>query len=1036
MSDKYNEHELEESIIQMFQKKGYERIKSDSKCLTERKLDEYVIEDDIYSALHKINPQINRSLFDEVVKTIKHLHGLKLIERNKLFHKYLIDGIIVQDNHSNVNPLVRIIDFENINNNSFKIVSQIKFNEGRATRIPDIIIYINGIPLIIFELKSIENREDATIENAYEQLGGNSENSGYRYDIPTIFNYNAFCVISDGINNRLGTITSTFERYSEWKSVDGENVYGIHSVNKLDVMIDGVFEKERLLDIIMNNIFYISKDKEHPIKILSQYHQYFGIKKAFKSILKNKKPEGTGRAGIVWHTQGSGKSFSMLMLAYRLIKEKSLNNPTIVILTDRNDLDDQLYTTFSCASEYLRTAPVKVESRKDLIDTLSKIKESGIIFTTIQKIDKDNIIPNKRENIIVISDEAHRSHYGLEETVKYSNKNNKFEIKTVFGYEKYIRDAMPNATFIGFTGTPVQTKDKDTTAIFGDIIDTYDMTQSIEDGSTVKLFYESRLAKVWLDDRKLEEIDQYYSSMYKEGVTEDLINMSKSQMSRMELLIGDEDRLKLLAKDIIEHYENRKGILNDKAMIVCMSRKIAFNLYNIMLSLRPEYNEQLKLIVTSSNKDDEKMREGIKDKKYRDYIANDFKNKNGKTKIVIVVDMWLTGFDVPDLDVMYIDKPMKGHNLMQAIARVNRIYAGKNSGLIVDYIGIFKSINNALSIYTKRDKETNMKDIRNAAKTLIYDNLSILNELFYNVDKSKFNSNIELEKFRAIQEGTDFVLKDEKLTEDFMEVTRIIKNAYVIVLGILDINKKVEINYYLAIRHFIQKLEYSKSPYSLTKINERVSELLAEAIIGDEVKVLTKAEDEEDSNIWDLLKEEKIKELRNSNKPHVFIKILEKLLSRAIKEYKKYNLIKSQEYSEKLRRLLQKYNSRTIYNEEDENLNVEQTIIGLIAFSGEMLEDEENARENNLNGRERAFYDALTTEKRTLELMEDETLRLIAVNLEDIVKEYATVDWSKKRSTRAEMRVRIKRLLNKYGYPPEYNEKAINNVISQAEYMM
>lgn len=1036
MSDKYNEHELEESIIQMFQEKGYERIKSDSKWLTERKLDEYLIEDDIYRALHKINPQINRSLFDEVVKTIKHLHGLKLIERNKLFHKYLIDGIIVQDNYSNVNPLVRIIDFENINNNSFKIVSQIKFNEGRATRIPDIIIYINGIPLIIFELKSIENREDATIENAYEQLGGNSENSGYRYDIPTIFNYNAFCVISDGINNRLGTITSTFERYSEWKSVDGENVYGIHSVNKLDVMIDGVFEKERLLDIIINNIFYISKDKEHPIKILSQYHQYFGIKKAFKSILKNKKPEGTGRAGIVWHTQGSGKSFSMLMLAYRLIKEKSLNNPTIVILTDRNDLDDQLYTTFSCASEYLRTTPIKVGSRKDLIDTLSKIKESGIIFTTIQKIDKDNIIPNKRENIIVISDEAHRSHYGLEETVKYSNKNNKFEIKTVFGYEKYIRDAMPNATFIGFTGTPVQTKDKDTTAIFGDIIDTYDMTQSIEDGSTVKLFYESRLAKVWLDDRKLEEIDQYYSSMYKEGVTEDLINMSKSQMSRMELLIGDEDRLKLLATDIIEHYENRKGILNDKAMIVCMSRKIAFDLYNIMLSLRPEYNEQLKLIVTSSNKDDEKMREVIKDKKYRDYIANDFKNKNGKTKIVIVVDMWLTGFDVPDLDVMYIDKPMKGHNLMQAIARVNRIYVGKNSGLIVDYIGIFKSINNALSIYTKRDKETNMKDIRNAAKTLIYDNLSILNELFYNVDKSKFNSNIELEKFRAIQEGTDFVLKDEKLTKDFMEVTRIIKNAYVIVLGILDINKKVEINYYLAIRHFIQKLEYSKSPYSLTKINERVSELLAEAIIGDEVKVLTKAENEEDSNIWDLLKEEKINELRNSNKPHVFIKILEKLLSRAIKEYKKYNLIKSQEYSEKLRRLLQKYNSRTIYNEEYENLNVEQTIIGLIAFSGEMLEDEENARENNLNGRERAFYDALTTEKRTLELMEDETLRLIAVNLEDIVKEYATVDWSKKRSTRAEMRVRIKRLLNKYGYPPEYNEKAINNVISQAEYMM
>ena len=482
-------------------------------------------------------------------------------------------------------------------------------------------------------------------------------------------------------------------------------------------MINGVFTKERLLDIIKNNLFFIDKNKEKPIKILSQYHQYFGVKKAFDSILNHQKPSGDGKAGIIWHTQGSGKSFSMLMLSYRLIQEKTLNNPTIVVLTDRNDLDDQLYTTFSNAKDYLRVEPVKVTNRKDLLDKLANVKESGIIFTTLQKIDKDNIIPNVRNNIIVISDEAHRSHYGIEESITYKKNDNEFEMKTKYGYEKYVREALPNATFIGFTGTPVQTKDKDITAIFGDIIDVYDMTQSIEDGSTVKLFYESRLAKVWLDDKKLEEIDEYYREMHDGGVTEELIDMSKSQMSRMEVLLGDQDRLKLLAKDIIEHYEERKGILNDKAMIVCMTRKIAFDLYNLILAVRPNYKEKLRLIVTSSNKDSEEMREVIKDKKYRDSIANDFKNKKGKTKIVIVVDMWLTGFDVEDLDVMYIDKPMKGHTLMQAIARVNRVYSGKESGLIVDYIGISKALDEALNTYTKRDRDINLKDIRAVSYT-------------------------------------------------------------------------------------------------------------------------------------------------------------------------------------------------------------------------------------------------------------------------------------------------------------------------------
>lgn len=1032
MQSKYNEHELEMSIIQMLEEKGYVYIDEKDEWVVNRKLDDFIIEDDLLIALENINPNIRRKLFADVVTKIKNIDTLSFIDKNKIFHKYLVDGIIIEDYYSNANPLVKLIDFEHPENNIFKVVNQLKFNEGRTTRIPDILIYVNGIPLIIFELKSIENREDATIENAYEQLGGNSSNSGYRYDIPTLFNYNAFCVISDGANNRLGTISSDFERYAEWKSINGEPSYKENSVNKLNVMIDGVFDPKRLLDIIQNNLFYIVKDKEKPIKILSQYHQYFGVMKSYNSIIKNKKPNGNGKAGIVWHTQGSGKSFSMVILAHRLIQDKSLNNPTIVVITDRNDLDEQLFTTFSNATEYLRTKPIEVTSRKDLLDNLSNVKESGIIFTTLQKIDKDNVIPNIRDNIIVISDEAHRSHYGIEEKVTYKkNEDKEFEIKTKYGYEKYIRDALPNATFIGFTGTPVQNKEKDITAIFGDIIDVYDMTQSIEDGSTVKLFYESRLAKVWLDDEKLKEIDKYYEELSEQGVTSDLIDTSKSQMSRMEVLVGDEDRLRLLAKDIIEHYEARKGILNDKAMIVCMSRKIAFNLYNIMLELRPNYEGKMKLIITSSNKDDEKMRDVIKDKKFREKVANDFKNPKGQTKIAIVVDMWLTGFDVADLDVMYIDKPMKGHNLMQAIARVNRVFAGKESGLIVDYIGISKALDEALNTYTKRDKDINLKDIKETAKTLIEENISILDEWFYKINIESFETDKELDKFRLIQDGANFALENEKRKKQFLNLTRIIKSAYVVALGVLDNKLKSKINYYLAVRCFIQKIEYSKNPVSLTKINDKVGELLAEAIVGDEVKVLTKVNEEDGSSVWDLLREDKIEELRKSNPPHVFIKLIEKLLTQAIKEYKKYNLVKSQEYSERLRNLLNKYNSRS-----EDGFDVDMTIIGLMAFSQEMVEDENNANKNNLKGRERAFYDALTTDSKAVELMQDEILRLIALKLKDIVEKYATVDWSKKKSTQAEMRSQIKRLLDAYGYPPEYNEEATQRVVSQAEYMM
>ena len=1035
MSDiKFTESSLEIAVIEQLQELGYDyAIDTDQWCLS-RALDSFINEELLLDRLMAINPGVKISVLEQAISRLKNLDNPSLFERNHIVHRWLTDGMQVEDYESDVNPLVRFLDFTHPDNNVFQVANQLKFKENRNIRIPDVIIFVNGIPLVVFELKSIEYNEDTFIERAYEQLGRNGESDGYRYDIPTLFNYNAFLVISDGANNKVGTLTSDITRYNEWKSVDGEIGYKKNYAYKLDVLLEGLLKPARLLDVIKNNLFFMNKDKEKPIKILSQYHQYFGVKKAYESIKKNLKPAGSGKAGIVWHTQGSGKSFSMVMLAHKLITDIEMRNPTVVILTDRNDLDNQLYTTFSNAAEFLRTRPVQVESREDLLAKIGAVKEGGIIFTTLQKFDKANIVPNNRSNIVVISDEAHRSHYGIDEKIVLKeNPDGTYSSYSKYGYAKYIRDALPEATYIGFTGTPVESGDHSTSAIFGETVDTYDMTQSVEDGSTVKIFYESRLAKVWLDDGKLKEIDAYYDDLAQQGVSDDIIEESKSKLSSMEVIIGDKDRLRLLATDILAHYDERKDILSGKAMIVCMSRDIAYKLYKELVAQAPEKESEIAVIVTESNKDTDEKRELFKDKAYRENMAKEFKKKDGSIKIVIVVDMWLTGFDVTDLDVMYIDKPMKGHNLMQAIARVNRVHVGKESGLIVDYIGIKRSLEEALNIYTARDKELNLRDIQETAKSILDEKLSILDELFYKVDKKGFFGGSNSVRLKAIQNGADFVFTTEDIKKAYLQITKQLKDAYAVAIGILDADYKKKVLYYLAVRHFVQKVERGNMPHNITpeSINKHVADLIAEAIKGDEVKILTKVEDtEENRDIWDLLSEEKVEKLRQSQPPHVFIKIMERLLKEAVKEYRGYNLVKAKEYSERLRKLLEAYNTR------EDDLKTDITIVGLIAFSQEMVESEEYAKKNNLTGRERAFYDALVANKSAMELMSDDILRVMAIELKAIVEEYATVDWSKKKDTRAKMRMQIKRLLKKYNYPPEYSEEAISRVVDQAEFMM
>lgn len=1031
---KFTESSLEVAIIEQLTELGYDyAIDTDQWCLS-RALDSFINEELLLERLSVINPDVKVSVLEQAIAMLKTIDNPSLFERNHIVHKWLTDGIQIDDYHSDVNPLVRFVDFDNIKNNIFQVANQLKFKESRNLRIPDVIIFVNGIPLVVFELKSIEYNEDTFIERAYEQLGRNGEADGYRFDIPTLFNYNAFLVISDGANNKVGTLTSDITRYNEWKSVGGEIGYKKNYAYKLDVLLNGLLKPERLLDVIKNNLFFMNSDKEKPIKILAQYHQYFGVKKAYDSIKRSLKPQGDGKAGIVWHTQGSGKSFSMVMLAHKLITDVEMKNPTIVVLTDRNDLDNQLFGTFSNAAEFLRTRPVQVESREDLLSKIGEIKEGGIVFTTLQKFDKNNIVPNKRTNIVVISDEAHRSHYGIDEQIVYKkNPDGTFTSISKYGYAKYIRDALPEATYIGFTGTPVESGDHSTSAIFGKTVDTYDMTQSVEDGSTVKIFYESRLAKVWLDDGKLKEIDKYYDDLANQNVSEDVIEESKSKWSSMEVIIGDNDRLHLLASDILKHYNERKDVLNGKAMIVCMSRKIAAKLYYQIIGLAPELKEKIALVVTESNKDTDEERKLFKDKTYRENAAKEFKRKDGSIKIAIVVDMWLTGFDVTDLDVMYIDKPMKGHNLMQAIARVNRVNVGKESGLIVDYIGIKRSLEEALNTYTARDKELNLRDIQDTAKSILEEKLSILDEMFFHVDKKGFFGGTNSVRLKAIQNGADFVLSTDDIKKAYLQLTKQLKDAYVVAIGILDEDYKKKVLYYLAVRHFVQKVERGNLPTNITpeSINKHVEELIAEAIKGDEVEILTKVEDtEQNRDIWDLLSEEKVEKLRQSQPPHVFIKIMERLLKEAVREYRGYNLVKAKEYSERLRKLLEAYNTR------EDDLKTDMTIVGLIAFSQEMVEDEACAKKNNLTGRERAFYDALVANKSAVELMSDDILRVMAMELKAIVEEYATVDWSKKKDTRAKMRMQIKRLLKKYNYPPDYTEEAISRVVDQAEFMM
>lgn len=999
----FKESNVEEAVIEQLQELGYEYQYGPD---IERDYKEPILKDVFYDSLYKINKDITEDIADEVYRKVRNFRNVDLVEANYEFYHMLYAGVEVPIEGDRT-FVARLIDRNNIENNLFQVINQYTVIEYKEKR-PDVVVFINGIPLIVFELKNAI-KEDTTIENAYNQI------KNYQEDIRNLFYYNAFSVISDGINARIGTITADFNRFMTWKSKDGEKPE--ENINQIDVLLNGVFKKDRLIDIISNFILFQNKE-EGRIKILAGYHQYFAVEKSIKSTLKAIE-EHSGKAGVVWHTQGSGKSFAMVFYTGKMLKIPDLNNPTIVVLTDRNDLDNQLYNTFANTNrEILPQEATQALNRKNLKELL-KVNAGGIIFTTIQKFEEGEDVISERDNIIFIVDEAHRSQYSLEK--KLNRKTGEFQV----GYAKKMRDSLPNATFIAFTGTPIEYADKNTRILFGDYIDIYDMTQAVLDNATVPIYYENRVAKLKLDEEVLKEIDDEYNYIVENDEADaDTVNKSKEELAKLETVIGSQDRLDMLSKDIIEHYEQRADILNGKAMIVCMTRKIAIKLYKEILNKRPDWNNKIKVVLTDNNNDPTEWHEIVGNKKYRDDLAIEFKNEDSELKIVIVVDMWLTGFDIPDLATMYIDKPMRGHNLMQAIARVNRVYKDKEAGLIVDYIGIGADLRNALNEYTNRDRDK-VPDIT-AAYVIVKEKLEIMRDFFYGFNYEPFFSSSNQLRLKTLADGINYVLeKDEEERKDFITEATALSQAETLARTILDDQTKLEIEFFKGVKVGINKIT-GTGHLTTTEVNQRILGVLEQAIQEDGIIDIFKAAEKSNPEI-SILSEEYLESIKKSKNKNIAAALLKRLIDGNIKVFKRTNLVKSELFSQKMAEIMKKYNNRLITSAE--------VIEELLNLSKELVEAKNEGKEKGLTDDEYAFYDALVKDPNVLKEMKDEVLIQLAHELTETVRKNRTVDWDKKESARAFMRREIKRLLRKYHYPPTKADEAVQTVVMQAELM-
>ena len=1056
--ENFTEDLLEQAAIEILQELDYSYafgpdIAYDGDTPERNNYKDVLLEQRVKDALFSINRHLPEEALEEAYRKIITFNSPVLVDNNKEFHKLLVEGIDVSFSKDGTIKTEKayIIDFKNINKNDFLVVNQFTIVEKEERR-PDLIIFVNGIPLVVIELKSASD-ENVGIEEAYNQI------QTYKNDIPSLFNYNAFCILSDGINAKAGTITSNEERFMNWRSIDGETVESL-DVPQYEVMLRGMLSKERLLDIVENFLLFQTSrkadydsngnkigDKAVNIKILAGYHQYFAVKKAVEKTKLACSENGDKKAGVIWHTQGSGKSFSMVFYAAQLVKQ--LNNPTIVVLTDRNDLDDQLFGTFAKSADILRQTPKQADVRKlsdeqkqsnvkakdnskevnGLFDLLNDRESGGIIFTTIQKFKpEDGEMPalTDRRNVIIMADEAHRSQYGFEaKTDKEGNVK--------YGYAKYLRDALPNATFIGFTGTPIELDDKSTPVVFGDYIDIYDMTRAVEDGATVKIYYENRIIKLDTNEDIIEEIDEEFDEIT-EGQEDNDKEKYKSKWSRLEAVVGSPSRIKKLAEDIVNHYEEKAKTVDGKAMVVCMSRKICVDLYDEIIKLRPDWHSddvdkgKIKVVMTGSAADNERLQAHIGGKQRRDTLANRMKDNNDELKIVIVRDMWLTGFDVPSMHTMYIDKPMKGHNLMQAIARVNRVFKDKSGGVVVDYLGILESLKKALKQYTDSDKHNTGIDT-SAAIAVMVEKLEVLRDMVHGLDYSGYMGDSQAQRIRAITTGMNLVLGfDEKDQKEFKQIATELAKAHALCAA-TDEGKEValEVSYFKAVKASLVKLDTKKVvKKSKQEMEARVNQLLEKSIISEEVIDVFDTLGIKRPDV-SILSEEFLEEVKGMKEKNLAAEMLKKLLEGNLKAMERTNLVKSEKFSEKLKKTLNKYRNQAITNAE--------VIEELIKMAHDLKNMKTREEELGLNSDEIAFYDALTDDDAVKEFMTDETLKMIAHELTYAIRRNISIDWSIRKSAQAGMRRIIKRLLKKYDYPPDKSKKALETVLRQAELM-
>ena len=997
----FAEDNYEKAIIQLFQDElGYSYQYGPD---VERDFTEPLYLDELEPALTRINPLLPEEAIQEALNKLKHFENGSILQKNEVFMNYLQNGIEVSYFHDgeHLAGIVKIVDFENIENNSFTVINQWTIIEYSNKR-PDVIVFVNGLPVVVFELKS-PSREETDASDAFLQL------KTYQKEIPSLFTYNAFCVMSDLATSKAGTITAGEDRFMEWKTIDGS--YENTQYATFDTFIEGMFDKKRFLDILQNFICF-----SNDAKILAAYHQYFAVRKAINST--KKATETDGRGGVFWHTQGSGKSLSMVFYTHLL--QQALNSPTIVVLTDRNDLDDQLFGQFAKCEKFLRQTPIQASDRANLKELLDGREANGIIFTTMQKFEESDEPLSERRNIIVMADEAHRGQYGLEEKVDATTGQVKI------GTARKIRDSLPNATYIGFTGTPISNKDKSTTEVFGNYIDVYDMTQAVEDGATRPVYYESRVIHLKLDESVLEAIDNEYMVM-EETAEYHVIERSKKELGRMDSILGAEQTLNALVDDIIDHYENNRAQeLTGKAMIVAYSRPIAMKIYHKILEKRPNWTEKVGVVMTSGNNDPEEWHDIIGNKSHKDEMAKKFKNDDDPFKLAIVVDMWLTGFDVPSLATMYVYKPMSGHNLMQAIARVNRVYKDKEGGLVVDYVGIASALKQAMNDYTKRDKG-NFGDpnIAETALPKFIEKLEVCRDIFHGFDYSKFmdDSATDLTRAKTISRGVNFLsaVNKEKDKEEYIKQALLLRQALSLCRSLLTPEQRFEAAFFEAVRTLLTRITGDRKPLSLKEINQRINELLKSSIKSEGVINLFSDID----TGFSLFDPKFLDEISKMKEKNLAVELLKKLVAEQVSLYKRTNLVKSEKFSDMLSRAMKAYLNGMLSNEE--------VIQELMKMAKDMANASQEGNDLGLTAEELAFYDAITKPEAVKDFYENDELVSLAHELTDLLRKSRTVDWQKKESARAGMRRMVKRLLKKYKYPPEGMDDAIATVIGQCE---